>query len=118
MVTPKGNIISMATFKQMNWAENDGNRKAIMALVAQPAQTQQQQDLQPDMFEDEDGNLEASLEKDLVDLNMTDKALRYLYQNSSQRMPFDKFAEEAKRYVDKTRGVKFTEDIIEDITCL
>jgi predicted transcriptional regulator len=118
MVTPKGNIISMATFKQMNWAENDGNRKAIMALIAKPVQTQQEQDMQPDVFEDMDGNIDIAIQKDLVDLNLTDKALRYLYQNSSQRMTFDKFAEEAKRYVDKTRGVKNTEDIIDDITCL
>lgn len=116
MVTPKGNIISMATFKQMNWADNDGNRLAIMDLAKGPVATQQASG--PEIFEDEDGNLEASLEKDLVDLNLTDKALRYLYANSSQRKSFENFAAEAKRFVDKMRGVKSTEDIIDDITCL
>ena len=33
LVTPRNTIISMVTNKLMNWAENDGNRKAILALA-------------------------------------------------------------------------------------
>jgi hypothetical protein len=33
IVTPKGTIISLTTNKAMNWAENDGNRLAVLSLT-------------------------------------------------------------------------------------
>jgi hypothetical protein len=35
IVTPKNTIISLTTNKKMMWGEDDGNRKAILALAAQ-----------------------------------------------------------------------------------
>jgi len=127
-VHPKGTPGWKGTWEKEGWRKEDAfvidRFKTGAAAIEfelldnnKPAQVQQQP-AGPEIFEDEDGNLEASLEKDLVDLNLSDKALRYLYANSSQRMTFEKFAQEAKRFADKMRGVKSTEDIIDDITCL
>jgi hypothetical protein len=96
MVTPKNTIISMTTNKAMEWAENDGNRKAIVEIAKKV-------------------NANAL---DIKNLNMTPAVLDTLYLQSSKRMTKDAFSKAATEMVINMRATTTPENILEKIKCL
>jgi hypothetical protein len=96
MVTPKNTIISMTTNKAMEWAENDGNRRAIVEIAKKV-------------------NANAL---DIKNLNMTAAVLDTLYLQSSKRMTKDAFSKAATEMVINMRATTTPENILEKIKCL
>jgi hypothetical protein len=96
MVTPKNTIISMTTNKAMEWAENDGNRRAIVEIAKKV-------------------NANAL---DIKNLNMTAAVLDTLYEQSSKRMTKDAFSKAATEMVINMRATTTPENILEKIKCL
>jgi hypothetical protein len=96
MVTPKNTIISMTTNKAMEWAENDGNRKAIVEIAKKV-------------------NANAL---DIKNLNMTAAVLDTLYLQSSKRMTKNAFDKAVTEMVINMRATTTPENILEKIKCL
>ncbi|NBP69950.1 MAG: hypothetical protein EBU52_14525, partial [Cytophagia bacterium] len=96
LVTPKSTIISLTTNKAMQWDENNGDRREILAK----AQNQRSTNI------------------DLQNLNMTADVVNTLYEQSNKRLSKDIFAQAAITLVANLRSTTPADQILEKIKCL
>ena len=96
MVTPKNTIISLTTNKAMQWDENNGDRKEVIALAEKS----------------------RIANTDLQNLNLTEDVLNILYDQSGKRMNKTEFSKAAFEIVSNLKASRTNQEIIEKIKCL